>query len=134
MHLHLPRSRREFLAALASVLALPAAARALEPAGVELSASDRRIASIGRRIEREDAEAAAGLLREVEAQMPLRSAFVSPGRRARRAREHLLTPGRLAAELEAGDVVTADGWVLARSEGALATYLDSLLRERAVPA
>ena len=38
-------------------------------------------------------------------------------------RDRLLEPARIAEELDRGDVMTVDGWVLPRSEAAVAIYL-----------
>ena len=119
-------SRRDFLAALAGALALPQVACSTETG---LSESDLLIASLGRQLAVQDAGAAALLASWVEEQMAARYAHASAGERARIARRQLLTRSRLTAEFDAGDVILVDGWTLARSEAAVAAYLDSLARE-----
>jgi hypothetical protein len=100
--------------------------RAISSSKRHLFESDRLIASLGRCLEEENPAEARSLLRWVEARLPAWASLAPRRRRAWIARERLLTRQRLDEEFERGDVILIDGWVLARSEGALAVYLSSL--------
>jgi hypothetical protein len=66
------------------------------------------------------------LVRWVESQLPPWGRLLAPARRARIARERLLTPRRLDRDFASDRVVVIDGWVLARTEGAVAVYISNL--------
>jgi hypothetical protein len=131
-----PCKRRGFLARLlgvAGALALPGSAVAVatrdpgrfDAARFSLSESESRIASLGRHLIANDPGRAEQLIRWVESQLPLWGRVAAPARRARIARERLLTARRLDRDFERHEVVVIDGWVLARSEAAVAVYLSS---------
>ncbi|NRA02081.1 MAG: hypothetical protein HRU00_05700 [Myxococcales bacterium] len=133
------RGRREFLMrllGLVGAVALPwssvahatPGARPFDSRESSLSESDLRIATLGRQFKTEEPVRARRLIEWVEAELPPWGRLGTPARRARIVREQLLTSRRLAQDFERGDVVTIDGWVLARTEGAVAVYLNSLVR------
>lgn len=94
--------------------------------------SDRRIARLGAVLWREDPATARRLARLADAQLPAWLRLAGPSRRARALRPRLLAPARLAGELDRGEVLVLDGWVLARSEAAVAAWLHlRLAAERA---
>jgi len=130
-------ARRTFLGVSAllacSIGAAPTrAAIALGRRWEKLDGGDRQLANLARASVRLNPAHAARVFREVEAEVERTPEGAShPGRptprnRARKARRTLLEPSRIAAELEAGEVETLDGWVLARSEARLAVYLAHL--------
>jgi len=94
--------------------------------GALVSESNQRIAALGRRFKAEDPELARRLAREVEAGVAFWCIGASCERRARIARARLLTPRRIGAEFARGDALLIGGWIVARSEGALAAYISSL--------
>ena len=130
------RSRRRFLTAGAAWVAVLTGFRSqrasgdpdvtASPVGALVTESNRRIAALGRRFEAEDPVAARRLAREVEAQVGFWGLGTSCERRARIARARLLVRRRIGAEFSRGDVLLIDGWMLARSEGAVAAYISSL--------
>jgi hypothetical protein len=87
-----------------------------------LSDSDRRLARLGAAIVAADPARARALLRVVETAAG--AIRLSPGR----VRRCMLHPARVQGDFARGDVVTADGWVIARSEAALCVYLEALVR------
>jgi hypothetical protein len=120
-------SRRGLLArAVLAVFALVSffpGLRMRRPADPTLVDADRRIARLGERLAeldpagaRELARWAEGLLGGNVAQRPRRVW-------AARARRTLADPARLGRDLASGQTVICDGWVLARSEAALAVAL-----------
>jgi hypothetical protein len=94
--------------------------------GALVSESNRRVAALGRRFHAEDPELARRLAREVEAGVALWCVGASCERRARIARARFLTRRRIGAEFARGDALLISGWILARSEGAVAAYISSL--------
>ncbi len=132
------QTRREFLVGLhylwtGALLFSPLAQRhqaSVDPAiGHEvLSDADLRIARLAEIFARREPAAADALASWAEAQLPRGTGDLAPIRQAEIARRQLLDPIRLADELAAEDVVTIDGWLLARSEAALAARLLALQR------
>jgi len=128
--------RRNFLAAGAAWAATLIGSRcqrasadpdvAATTVGTLVSESNRRVAALGRCFQAEDPELARRLAREVEAGIALWCIGASCERRARIARARLLTSRRIGAELARGDALLINGWILARSEGAVAAYISSL--------
>jgi hypothetical protein len=124
--------RRGFLIRLLGMLAallLPrstARAARLDGRAARLSDRELRIATLGRQFAMEEPLQAHRLMGWVEARLSPWLRFTAPARRARIARELLLTPRRLSRDFDRADVVIIDGWVLARTEGAVAVYLNSL--------
>ena len=125
--------RRGFLIRLLGILGalgLPrasAGAARLDGRVAEFSDSELRIASLGRQFASEEPLQARRLMGWVEAELPLWLRFSEPARRSRIARELLLTPRRLRRDFDRAEVVVIDGWVLARTEGAVAVYLNALV-------
>ena len=91
-----------------------------------LTPSDRRIAELGARLARSDPAAAGRLVRSVDTELPGWLRLTGARRRARVVRQRLLAPARVAADLDRGEVMSIDGWLLARSEVAAAAYLHGL--------
>lgn len=122
--------RRSFLAGalrtLAGLATLPALERAARAAPPAPSAADPRTppdeAYLGAWLARSDARRARALAREVDAALPGWLRLAGGERRLRAARRRFLDPARLARDLDAGRVLVVDGWVLARSEVAVAAY------------
>jgi hypothetical protein len=113
-------SRRRALAVLAASLATGLLRpHAAEPAP---SAADRHLAALGARL----AVHRPRLARRLHAEMRA----VSVGSSAGDVRRRLLRPRRVARELARGDVVSVDGWLLARSEAATCVLLHRLARDR----
>ena len=133
-------TRRGLLTGLAGLagaigfrFAFPAVAGAANaappPAGRSaLSASDLRIAALAGELASNHPEEADRITCWVESQLPAKPRFSRPHRCARQVREVLLEPRRVSREFEREDVIILDGWVLSRSEGAAAVYLNSLAR------
>jgi hypothetical protein len=126
-------SRRNFLAAGAATLVGSHHRQAsadpevtATPGGALVSESNRRIAAVGRRFEAENPEVARRLAREVEAYVAVWCIGASCERRARIARARFLTRRRLGTEFARGDALLIGGWILARSEAAVAAYISSL--------
>ncbi|MGH0030206.1 MAG: hypothetical protein ACQGVC_10475 [Myxococcota bacterium] len=122
-------ARRNFLLGtlrVAAGLALlrPTAAHAARTPGplARPDLSTRRIAGLGERLAREDRPTAERLAREVAAELPLWLRLAGTRRRMQAARRLCLDPRRVAADLDAGRVLRVDGWILARSEVALAAW------------
>jgi hypothetical protein len=87
-----------------------------------LSRSDRRLALLGRRARVEAPERTRRLIRQVA-----RSAARAPrAAHAELVRSQWLDRERTRRELERGDVLVVDGWVLSRSEAATCAYLHAL--------
>jgi hypothetical protein len=104
-----------------------AANAALPPAGRStLSDSDLRIAALASELSTNHPQEADRITRWVESQLPAMPRFSRPHRCARQVREVLLEPSRVNREFEREDVMILDGWVLSRSEGAAAIYLNLL--------
>ncbi len=128
-------ARRVFLRAALLLTSLAAAPRtssagnAAAPGSVpELGVRDRELALLAEELLRRRPDEAARVHAGVEAALPSRRRLFAVSRRARArlARQTLLAPDRIARELDRGDVVALDGWVLARSEAHFAIYLASL--------
>jgi len=121
--------RRWVLRMLAACLVcVPTAVRAaLTPARrwQRLSASDRRLAALGARLAAEDPRLAHRLVGEVERRLGSDGAVVP--------RRALLDRARIDDELARGQVVSVDGWLLARSEAAACAYLHALAGDGRVP-
>lgn len=135
-HAHGERSRREFLAGMraagAGLLLFGPMASAVSASPRDLlsrerlSVSDRQIAGLGARFARQDPAAARELGQWAASQLPRRSEIFGVRRQAAAARARLLDRARLADEFAREEVVLADGWLLARSEVALAVHLAHL--------
>lgn len=120
---------RSLLLSLAAFAAFPGSGRAARDARSPraLPPADRAIAALAVGFQHSQPAAAARIARSVAAELPPRVRwFASPEQKARQARAQLLAGARVAAELARGDVALLDGWVLARSEAALAVYLRDL--------
>jgi hypothetical protein len=100
--------------------------RDFDPRRGWLADSESLVATLGEQLLREDPATARLLARWVESELPLWARIASPSRRGRLAREHLLTPPRIGRDFERDETLTIDGWVLARTEAAVAVYLSYL--------
>ena len=103
--------RRGVLHGLIAGVAVVLSRRRTAAARTRPSDAERRLAALGARLAREAPETAARLADEVAREVC--------GNRPTR----LLRPDRIARDLAAGTVVSVDGWMLARSEAAVAAYL-----------
>jgi hypothetical protein len=92
------------------------------------SEADRRLAELGARLAGEAPETAAELADEVARHVRRGRPGTTPGAQAR---ARFLQRDRIARELASGAVVGVDGWMLARSEAAVAAYLHRVDRHGA---
>ncbi len=90
-----------------------------------LSASDRKLAALGARLAAEQPALAHELARYVEQRIP-QGDHLSAAQLATRARRTLLRAERHRREIDRGEVVIVDGWLLSRSEVAVCAYLHRL--------
>jgi len=109
-------------------LRFPNAASAANPPASRpaLDDSDLRIAALASAWTTKHPKEAHLITRWADSQLPARLRSSSPVRCAHQVREALLEPGRVRREFEREEVMILDGWVLSRSEGAAAIYLNSL--------
>jgi hypothetical protein len=109
------------LAGLAALRARPARA-SQAPLPARPAPSAREIARLGEWLAQREPGRARSLAAEVEAALPAWLRLAGSERRVRAARRLLLDPSRIARDLDCGRILSVDGWVLARSEVALAVF------------
>ena len=131
------RPRRQFMSRIAAALGIATASLSIgiysRRSEIELAHERVRgdaerasraaeVARLGAAFVASHRDEARGIARAVEQALPRWHRFVDTRARTRLIEKHVLEPGRIARELERGDVMILEGWVLARSEAAAAIH------------